>query len=250
MIHLASADGRSSASINPVGAALSELWFDGVQIAGAPDIYSGVTLFPWPNRIFGATWIWNDNQMALPLNDAEQNASLHGLVYAERFDWVQREPTQAELSLDFAATNGYPFEALLQVTYRITERTLEVTQRVTNEGSVTMPFAIGFHPYFVADSNSVFETGQQKKVLAEHHLDETLGPNALPARLKTDRYDLQVSSEDVPYLHVFTNRYSTPGQIWFAMEPQTSPADSLNSGIGLTKLPAGTSKSFTYQLNW
>lgn len=250
MISLTSSDGLSVATINPVGAALAELWHGITQIVGAPDIYSGVTLFPWPNRIHNGVWNHKGKTLNLSVNDVQQNASLHGLVYQERFDWVQDSSNVCTLSIQLEPSEGYPFSSLLRVTFELDQAELKVTQEVVNMGKEVLPFAIGFHPYFLAAEDSHFETLSFEFELADIQVDKTVGPNCRKARLTTSSYSLDFSAEDTEYFHIFTNRYDEPGRIWFAMEPQTSPADSLNTGIGVTELEPGESKHFIYRLNW
>lgn len=250
MITLTSSDGLSVVTINPVGAALAELWQGETQIAGSPDIYSGVTLFPWPNRILAGVWNHHGKKLSLSVNDVQQKAALHGLVYQERFDWVQESSNLCVLSQVLEPSEGYPFSSLLRVTYELDQAELKVTQEVVNMGKEVLPFAIGFHPYFLAAEDAQFETSSFEFELTDIHVDKTVGPNCHRARLSTSTYTLDFSADDTEYFHIFTNRYDEPGRIWFAMEPQSSPADSLNTGLGVTELSLGESKRFVYRLNW
>ena len=250
MIRLVSPDGKSSASVNPVGAALAELWFGNYQIAGDPDEYSGVTMFPWPNRIMAGTWRYGEEQLTLRVNDTENNSALHGMVYSERFDWIQEGTQSCTLSYHLSPSDGYPFQIRLEVAYLLKDGELEVRQTVYNESTKIAPFAIGIHPYFKADSESQFDSSARSFRLGDVHVDQTLGPALHLGKLTTSDYSLDVVADTSDFLHVFTNRYSTPGTIWFAMEPQSSPADSLNSGVGVTKLQPRESKTFLYQLLW
>jgi aldose 1-epimerase len=250
MITLTSSDGLSVATINPVGAALAELWQGATQIAGSPDIYSGVTLFPWPNRILGGVWNHQGKQLRLSVNDVQQNAALHGLVYEERFDWVQESSKTCSLSLDLEPSEGYPFSSRLRVTFVLDQADLKITQEVVNVGKEVLPFAIGFHPYFIASDDCHFESPSFEFQLADVHVDKTVGPKCNKVRLTTSTYSLDFSADNTGYFHIFTNRYDEPGRIWFAMEPQTAPADSLNTGTGVTELSPGESTRFIYRLNW
>lgn len=250
MIRLESPDGRSSISINPIGAALSELWFGDVQIAGSPDRYSGVTLFPWPNRIHGGTWQNQGVVNRLAVNDVERGAALHGLVFRETFEWMHDQENRCDLRLNFSPTEGYPFQAQVRVSFALGNGALEITQEVVNDGVQPMPFAMGVHPYFLADPKSRFESKDRTFTLGSEHVDETLGPNLHSATFRTESYALEIEARDTEYLHIFTNRYSNPEFIWFAIEPQTSPADSLNNGVGVSVLDVGESKSFNYRLHW
>jgi aldose 1-epimerase len=250
MIKLVSPDGKSNASINPIGAALGELWFGANQIAGSPDGFSGVTMFPWPNRIYGGVWNFNGAALELPINDVEQNSALHGLVYEAEFDYVQPASNSCELGYQLNPSVGYPFQMRLNVNYFLNNGELEICQTVTNETRTAAPFGIGFHPYFKAAAESEFASNTKTFVMGELEVDETLGPSMQHAMLTTQSYRLEMTSSDTEYVHVFVNRYSTPGTLWFAMEPQTSPVDSLNTGVGISTLLPDESKQFRYRLAW
>ena len=250
MISLISSDGRATAAINPVGAALSELWFDKVQIVGSPDVYSGVSLYPWPNRIKQGTWTHDSKMHRLTVNDYSQQSALHGLVFSERFDWSQESPSKCVLTFNLEPSAGFPFLSSLQVSYELIANQLQIQQVVTNLGRETMPFAIGIHPYFLADENSRVEVAERKFELDSLEIDETFGPTLSSATLETADYCLEVEAESTKYFHIFTNRYDEPGKLWFAIEPQTSPADSLNTKVGVTQLEPKTSKHFNYRFIW
>lgn len=248
MITLDSPDGKTKAIVSEVGAALRELWLSDVQIVGAPDIYSGVTMFPWPNRINGASWVHNNQKLNLEVNDVEGNSALHGLVYEKDFDISQNSASECSLILDLTPSSGYPFSALLEVRYALANGLLKISQQITNLSGAEVPFAIGIHPYFRADETSTFISSARSFSLNSGHVDDTLGPNLSSAALKTSEFLVELSALDTEFIHIFTNRYSNKDVIWFAIEPQTSPANSLNTGIGVSTIKPGESKLFRYQL--
>jgi aldose 1-epimerase len=248
MIELVSANGTSKAIVNLRGAGLSEWWVNGRQVVGAPDVYSGVMLFPWPNRILGATWSFEGRNMRLPVNEPATNSSLHGLVFDQNFSLVSEDPVTCETELRLQPSSGYPFSISLSARFQLKEDSISITYGVTNTGVDKAPFAIGFHPYFVAHENSMFSCAVRQFELAEVQIDETLGPNLHSAVLDLGEMRVQLDSPDHEYIHVFTNRYRTSEHIWFAMEPQSSPADSLNTGRGVYVLNSSESKEFNYQL--
>lgn len=248
MIELVSANGTSKAFVNLRGTALSEWWVKGRQIVGSPDMYSGVMLFPWPNRILGAAWNFEGQKMDLAVNEPTSNSALHGLVFDEEFSLANKNSDTCETELKMQPTPGYPFSLNLSARFELEENSISITYVVKNIGLKIAPFAIGFHPYFVANETSVFSCGNRSFGLAEVQIDETLGPNLHSALLELGDVSVILESQDHEYIHVFTNRYSTSDHIWFAMEPQSSPADSLNTGTGLNLLAPGQSKYFRYRL--
>lgn len=248
MIELLSPQGTTRALINPSGAALSEFWLGDIQVVGSPDIYSGVPLFPWPNRISNGVWNHDGRELQLPINDSQQNAALHGLVFQNMFAIDEVTENSCALSTVLESTTGFPFKFRLSVNYKISNKKIEIVYSVNNLSNRQAPFAIGFHPYFVADAESIFSTERTESALGSVHKDETLGPALHAATLNTAKYRLEVKASDTEYLHVFTNRYSNPDFIWFAIEPQSAPADSLKSGVGVFKLEPMGSQDFSFEL--
>lgn len=249
MIEIFSPNKHSRMLVNETGAALSELWFGETQIVGSPDKYSGVTLFPWPNRIVNGQWTYQTQDLQLEINDSVRNAALHGLVFDKPFQAVSIRGNACQLTLDLEEVAGYPFAALLGVRFELMDNRLLIWQTVTNRCAKTMPFAIGIHPYFKADENALFGVAGKDLQLSTIQVDETIGPKCSKVELRTALYDLQISAHDTEFIHIFTNRYDEPGQLWFAIEPQSSPADSLNNGIGLSTLDQGESKTFKYEFS-
>ena len=250
MIQLTSPDQNTQATINPIGAALAELWIGDVQIAGNPDPFSGVTMFPWPNRIYGGQWLHHGELQSLPINDQRQNSALHGLVFSREFSVTELSESSCTLLLELDPQVGYPFSTAIEVTFTVAHSTLYVKQLIRNLGSTETPFAIGWHPYFLADETSQFQFGNDQHLLAGWETDTTFGPGREDAVLQTKNYKLSISATDTDYFHVYTNRYDTPGSVWFAIEPQSSPVDSLNTGIGVTRLQPGETRDFSYRLTW
>jgi aldose 1-epimerase len=156
---------ETSAEISSFGAALTGLYFDGVEVAGDPGSvgiasrYIGSTLAPWPNRIAAARWALAGHELKLNMNEPERNNALHGLVFD--VDWQLRdlEPHSVTLGYLLEASAGYPFTLDLSVTYALTESGLEVTTRVENLSAEPAPFGLAFHPYFkVTSADAVLET--------------------------------------------------------------------------------------------
>lgn len=75
---------------------------------------------------------------------------IHGFAATMKFEEVHR--TEGSLSLELSSSPEtlvqYPFDFRLQIQYSLRENTVDVTYRVHNSGSDTMPFGIGGHPGF------------------------------------------------------------------------------------------------------
>jgi aldose 1-epimerase len=114
-------------------------------------------LFPFPNRIRGGTYTWEGRTFQLPLNDPAGKNAIHG--FACRRPWrVVAEGADGQsawLSGEFHASadapetlEWWPGDFRLRVTYRLAARSLRVEALVDNPGSKTLPFGLGYHPYF------------------------------------------------------------------------------------------------------
>ena len=75
---------------------------------------------------------------------------IHGFAAHSEFSVVEQGEHHVILSLSANnETRGcYPFDFTLDITYRLVQRTLEITYHVRNHSGDTMPFGIGGHPGF------------------------------------------------------------------------------------------------------
>lgn len=75
---------------------------------------------------------------------------IHGFAATSHFSVAEQGSDHIVLELaDSPATREqYPFAFVLRITYALQEKSLQVTYRVENRDSKTMPFGIGGHPGF------------------------------------------------------------------------------------------------------
>lgn len=99
-------------------------------------------LFPMVGRLFDKTYTWEGK--------AYQLASPHGFVRESLLTLTGK----TEDSLTFTLTENektlsvYPFPFCYQIIYTLKNNTVEITYRVENTGTATLPFGIGGHPGF------------------------------------------------------------------------------------------------------
>lgn len=74
----------------------------------------------------------------------------HGFARDSLFEWVERAPNACRLALSDSATTRaqYPFAFRLEISYRLSARTLIQRFDVRNVGEVVLPASIGAHPAF------------------------------------------------------------------------------------------------------
>ena len=74
----------------------------------------------------------------------------HGFARDRRFAWAEQGPSACSLVLtdDAETRTHYPFAFRLTISYRLSDRQLEVTYEIANTGDEVLPASIGAHPAF------------------------------------------------------------------------------------------------------
>ncbi|MFT3797975.1 aldose 1-epimerase family protein [Microbacterium sp.] len=158
---LISADGRVTATITQVGAALRALTVAGVGLvppypAGtATPSASGIVLVPWPNRVRDGRWNDDGTPRQLAITEPALGNASHGLL---RFAPYEQETTPPEttdavtLVARIFPQTGYPYLLDTRVTYAVTGMGIDVTHEITNAGAGEAPVAVGAHPFLFIES--------------------------------------------------------------------------------------------------
>lgn len=190
--------------------------------------------------------------------DRSYELKQHG--FARDLPWaIAAQSTEgcASLTLELASSEHtrahYPYDFRLRLTYQLQGQSLNLQLQVLNRSSQTMPFSVGFHPYFqVADKSqldfqipsSAYHDQRTGKL---HHFDGTfdwnlpeidaafIGVNRHVAGFR-DRHRKQEIT-----LH-YSEGFSTlvfwmlRDKDYICLEPWTAPRNSLNTGDRLTLL--------------
>ncbi len=232
--------------------------------------YSGATLAPWPNRLAGATWEFQGRELTGTQNEARGNG-LHGLVHDRGFEVLERSADSIRLSYLLGEDEVYPFTVRLDVRYAVEAQGLSVTYDATNLGPVWAPIALGAHPYFPYDdscqlqllASSLFHN-DEKMIPTGRMLPSSVrgvradGPTPLADFIADDCFSgITRDGEGIartvlkyadgwtttvwqdrafPFIQVFTTpsfEFASGQAPAIAIEPQTAPANALQSGIDL-----------------
>ena len=270
--------GLWSASVDTRGASLIELRHGETAVTtsawvGASTWFSGSTLFPWVNRLDGGTWQLGNQTLTADINDTQNNCANHGLVFDREF--VAGAQTTNSLTLETSLTpdRTYPAHLNLAVTYELSDAGLTVTYNVRNADQTRAPFAIGGHPYLLAEPDSVLEFNAHSRIEVDSRLlprgtspidhtpsrievanrkhytdacftelERDAGGRAC-TRLSRPSANLTVTvwqDQNFGHLQVFTlqtGRSERPNLV--AIEPQTAAANALATGDGLIWLEPG-----------
>lgn len=124
-------------------------------LAGGSGTRSGAPiLFPFPNRIAGATYDWGGRTYDLaPAHPGDPNA-IHG--FCAKTPWNDYAATgESSVTGTFRLSRDAPAEAKswpgdleLRVTFDLCDHALRITAQITNVDDHPVPFGLGYHPYF------------------------------------------------------------------------------------------------------
>ena len=150
---LRSPDGRVTAEITQVGAALRAFTVDGVDLVPRYPLElpspagSGIVLVPWPNRVRDGKWTQRGETRQLALSEPALGNASHGLLRFASYTAAARDEASVSLRAPVVPQTGYPFHLGTSVTYALDGMGLDVTHAVTNLGAEDAPVALGTHPY-------------------------------------------------------------------------------------------------------
>ena len=113
------------------------------------DWASGAVMFPFPVRMSSGTMMkFEGAEYHWPINDENHRAALHGLTPWEEFELTRiANGIQASWTYD-GSKDFYPFPCKLTITYILSQEGLSLSCRVQNSGTKSLPYHMGWHPYF------------------------------------------------------------------------------------------------------
>ena len=258
------------ALISKTGAALEALTLDGKKLidhnaANNPrGIFFGSLLAPWPNRLAGGTYELEGQEYVAGKLDADSNAN-HGLVFDREFEILSASETEVLLGYQFGDDAGYPFSVRLEIRFELGDTFLRVSAEATNKGESPAPFAIGFHPYFLApepfelsgDFTTAIDTDSRmlpKVSRSIHGLSFTGGEidacylGSKEATLKTSTHELVVELEENLDHMMFYRPGMDQGDSMLAIEPMSAPANAFASEIKKHLLEPSEARTYSFRI--
>lgn len=155
--------GNVSARISLHGGAILRLNYGDVPLLRpAPDdaapIDSGCyPLVPFGNRVRDNRFQFQGQDFTLTPNTEWDPHYLHGEGWRDNWNVVEQDSNY--LALEHRHDDGaLPYSYRARQAFRLTEDGIELTMQVVNEGD-TMPFGIGWHPYFPMTPGTTLQTG-------------------------------------------------------------------------------------------
>lgn len=139
------------------------------------DTSAGERLAPWPGRTNNAEWTWRGKSYKLDNNVTWAKHALHGLLHTKewKLNSFTTDGSEATLTLDCDWTGnhkGFPFPFYAQTEYKFGGPEFTITSYTMNTGNEPMPYAEGWHPYFMlGDSinDAVLTLPECEKVLVD-----------------------------------------------------------------------------------
>ena len=174
-------------------------------------------LAPWANRMAGAGF-WANGTKYIFNSDlgtvrvAQNGIAIHGMLTASALWQVTEVASDAQSAhvtsrLEFwkypDLMANWPFAHEYEITYRLSEGSLEVSAAVTNLSTQPMPVSLGFHPYFnipdVARADSTAHIPARKHVQTDPQLVATgeMKPNDLPEAVSLKDHTLDDGFTDL-----------------------------------------------------
>lgn len=229
----------------------SVLYLDDETLADpTKNVRGGIpVLFPSPGPLGGGRFACGGKTGAM---------KQHG--FARNLPWRVLESDAKSLALELTDDEGtlaqFPWKFALAYRYSIAPGKLRIDQTIENRSDEPMPYAAGFHPYFlVPDADKArasiptaarraWDNVEKHDVaidgpidLTKNEVDLHLADHGRPeATLELGDASIVVTGSDAYRRWVI---WTLRGKDFVCLEPWTAPANALNTGEGLRLVPPG-----------
>ena len=207
-------------------------------------------LFPSPGKLTDDRWHCDGQSGSM---------KQHGFARTRAWEVGDVTPQAVTLTLqpDAATLAEYPWPFVATLQIAIAGPRLRLTMQVDNLGTSTMPFALGYHPYFLVSDkrNARIDTD------ATRQFDNVSKAASAFAGfdLTRDELDLHLLDQSAPSMSLHLGEesaievnaspefahwviWTVAGKDYVCVEPWTSPGNALNSGERLQRLAPGESQ--------
>ena len=271
-----SENGSSIAVISRRAGAILQLLLEDFEVIPKtlledPDkVAFGSTLAPWPNRLEDGQYSHEGKQYEFFDIDALGNKN-HGLLRNQLLEVKSHTEHELVLSHRFGKDEGYPFAVDLEIHYLLEDSALVVTAIAKNLGT-TAPFAIGFHPYFLAGNHFKVSADFKEKILTNDrmlpirsepidglHFDHTVEEMKSLDGCFSGASQVTLAREDGAFVvralenFPFFMLYRPPAPLFaagpaLAIEPMSVKANAFRDPAADIKLLAGETKSYRFEI--
>ena len=217
-------------------------------------------LFPAPGKLEADTW-----------HAAGQSGQMKQHGFARNLPWTVREDATGAaavtLLLDSNADTHaqYPWAFQAQLRFALEGRSLRIVARVRNESQTTLPFALGYHPYFLASDKRQLRIDTRATRAFDNVAKQTLPFKGFDLDLAEVDLHLLDHGSSASALHFADGSYvsltgspefthwvvwTLSGKDFVCLEPWTAPGNALNTGERLFELLPGQEQECSLQIAW
>lgn len=183
----------------------------------------------------------------------------HGFARTQAGRVIAAHASEQETSITLELTNDeqtlerYPFQYRLVMTYTLNQDGLTVQAEVTNKDNKTMPFYLGYHPYFFVEDKEKLELSVPSSTYHE----------MIAGSMNGEQFNLQLAEANVIYHELQANSctmidharslrvtieyddvyqyivlWALEGKPFICIEPWMAPVDGMNVNKGVQQLAA------------
>lgn len=191
------------------------------------------------------------------INNKTYHMKQHGFARNLVGTVISTSANEEQASITLAMTHNeatlvqYPFEFKLELQYTLDQNGLTVKAAVRNESNQTMPFYLGYHPYFYVEDKDKLEIEVPSNTYDDLRTNSMIG----------EKFNLQQAESNVIYRDLGTNQctmidrarnvkltmisdpvyqyivlWALQDKPFLCIEPWMSPVDGMNVGAGVQKL--------------
>lgn len=178
-----------------------------------PYLYGIPILFP-PNRISGASFMFEGREYRFPVNEPDTGCFIHGTIHQTSFECIKRMQNFAEFIYRATSLDPYltfPHEFTMRVSYTLFEDGIHQCIAIRNDSRENMPIALGFHTTF---SLPFVQNGQLRDIRLFLDADKEYIRNMrtyLPTGEVMDDFDIKEDLHHngiIPSDHVISRHFS------------------------------------------
>lgn len=105
-------------------------------------------LIPWSNRIAQGRFVWEGQEVHLPLNFGDHPHVIHGHGWQRPWTVEAQDGASATLGYDYAAAE-WPWAYRAEQRFELADDGFDVRLTVENRSDRPMPAGLGHHPYYL-----------------------------------------------------------------------------------------------------
>jgi len=153
--------------VSPQGASLVDAWFDDRPVlrpyAGDVNMpFNSVDgacfpMVPYCGRIEGNTFTIGEQRYSMLPNTDVDKHRLHGDGWLNLWSVLERQTERVRLGLTHTLDSESPYHYEAQLEISVADEQLKMILSVVNRGKTSLPFGLGFHPYFPLTASTTLQ---------------------------------------------------------------------------------------------